>query len=67
MVVISALPSVPIGVTQERVGLAVHQHRAGAALRQPAAELGAVEEQIVAQHIEQRRIRLGRTCCGWLH
>ncbi len=40
--------------------LAVHQHRAGAALGQPAAELGAVERQVVAQHIEQRGVRLGR-------
>ena len=40
--------------------LAVDQHRAGAALRQPAAELGAVELEIVAQHVEQRRVGLGR-------
>ena len=39
MVVISAVPSWPIGVTQERTGLAVDEHRAGAALRQAAAEL----------------------------
>ena len=59
-VVISLSPSAPIGVTQERIGSAVDQHRAGAALGKAAAELGAVETEIVAQHVEQRRIRLGR-------
>src|SRR3974390_529009 len=39
-------------------GTAVNQHRAGAALCKPAAELGAVELEIVAQHIEQWRIGL---------
>ena len=53
-------PERPTGVTQERVGLAVDQHGAGAALREPAAEFGAVELEIVAQHVEQRRVRLGR-------
>src|SRR5262245_29874670 len=38
----------------------VGQHRAGAALGKAAAELGAVELEIVAQNIEQRRVRLGR-------
>ena len=36
--------------------LAVEQDGAGAALAQPAAELGAVECQLVAQHVEQRRV-----------
>ena len=40
-------------------GLAVHHHRAGAALTEPAAEFGGVELEILAQHIEQRRIRIG--------
>ena len=40
--------------------LAVDQHRAGAALRQPTAELRPGEEQIVPQHVEQRRIGFGR-------
>src|SRR5262249_8950197 len=40
--------------------LAVDQHRSGAALGKPAAEFGAVERKVVAQHVEQRRIRLGR-------
>src|SRR5262245_388673 len=40
--------------------LAVDQHGAGAALRQSTAELGAVELEIVAQHVEQRRVGLGR-------
>ena len=36
--------------------LAVDDHRAGAALAEAAAEFGGVELEIVAQHIEQRRI-----------
>src|SRR5438876_5546747 len=40
-------------------GRAVDQHRAGAALRQAAAVFGAIELEIVAQHVEQRRVRLG--------
>ena len=39
---------------------AVEQHRAGAALGEPAAEFGAVQREIVAQHVEQRRIGLRR-------
>src|SRR5260221_185536 len=38
---------------------AVDQHRAGAALRHAAAVFGAIELEIVAQHVEQRRVRLG--------
>jgi len=38
--------------------LAIDQHRASAALRQAAAEFGAVELEVVAQHVEQRRVRL---------
>ena len=38
---------------------AVDQNRAGAALLEPAAELGAIEGEIVAQHVEQGRIGLG--------
>jgi hypothetical protein len=38
--------------------IAVHDHRAGAALRQAATEPGAVLVEIVAQHVQQRR--------GWL-
>src|SRR6266404_1172913 len=41
-------------------GLAVHQHRARAALREPAAELGAVQLEIVAQYIKEGRVRLDR-------
>ena len=36
--------------------LAVDQDGAGAALAEAAAELGAVERQLVAQHVEQRRV-----------
>jgi ABC-type uncharacterized transport system substrate-binding protein len=39
---------------------AVDQHRAGAALRKPTPEFGAVELEIVAKHVEQRRVRLRR-------
>ena len=35
-------------------GVAIDQHGAGAALAQPAAELGAGETEVVAQHVEQR-------------
>src|ERR1700730_4244739 len=38
----------------------VDEHHAGAALAKPAAELGGVEAKIIAQHVEQRRVRLGR-------
>ena len=37
-------------------GLAVHQHRAGAALAQAAAVFGPLQSQVVAQHVEQRRV-----------
>src|SRR4051794_35621747 len=40
-------------------GDAVDQYRAGAALREPAAELGAVKLEIVAQNVKQRSVRLG--------
>ncbi len=36
-------------------GLAIDDHGAGAALAQPAAELGAVQLKIVAKGVEQRR------------
>src|SRR5262249_52747715 len=39
---------------------AVDKHHAGAALAKPAAELGGTEAKIIAQHVEQRRVRLGR-------
>ena len=45
-------------------GLVVDEHGAGAALPQPAAELGAVEAEIVAQGVEQRRIRVGVDSMG---
>src|SRR5262249_234949 len=38
----------------------VDEHGAGAALRQPAAELRAIELEVVAKHVKQRRVRLGR-------
>src|SRR6266852_4729558 len=36
--------------------LAVHQHGARSALRQPASELGPVQLQVVAEHVEQRGV-----------
>src|SRR5579885_3543123 len=39
--------------------LAVNVHRAGAALREPAAEMRVVEAKIPAQGIEQRHVRIG--------
>src|SRR5262249_19136055 len=38
---------------------AVGQHRAGAALRQPAAEAWSLEVQLVREHVEQRRVGAG--------
>ena len=38
--------------------LAVGDHRAGPALLQPAAELGAHQPEPVAQHVDQRRVRV---------
>lgn len=40
-------------------GLAVKQYRASAALPKPTPEFGAVQAEIVAQHIEQRRRGIG--------
>src|SRR5882757_6948696 len=40
--------------------LSIDQDRAGPALPQAAAEFGAIEAEIVAQDVEQRRVRLGR-------
>ncbi len=48
-----------IGVSHERVALAVHVHGAGAALPDPAAEFGAVEIQLIAKHPEERRVLRG--------
>ena len=39
--------------------LAVGEHGAGAALPEPAAELGGIELEVLAQHIEERRRRIG--------
>src|SRR4029453_4126499 len=40
--------------------LPVDEHGAGTALCEPAAELRAIELEIVAKHIEQRRVRSRR-------
>ena len=39
--------------------LAIEMHRAGTALREPAAEMRIVEPEIVAQRIEQRHVGIG--------
>ena len=54
-----ALPTAETGVMQERIGCAVEMHGAGAALRQPAAELRIVQPDVVAQRVEQRHVRIG--------
>ena len=36
--------------------LAVGEHRARAALFEPAAELGGAQSEVVAQHVEERRV-----------
>src|ERR1700722_11577090 len=43
---------------------AVDEHRAGAALAKPAAELRGIEAKIIAQHVEQRRVRLCPPRCA---
>ena len=52
----------PVDVAdRDRAGahrLAVDMHGAGAALRDAAAEFGAGQSELVAQHPEQRRLRL---------
>src|SRR5436309_5668961 len=58
IVVISLLATVLIRRDAGTDRLAIDQHRASAALRQAAAEFGAVELEVVAQHVEQRRVRL---------
>ena len=52
------------GSTQLRFAVAVDVHRARAAKRLAAAELAARHSQVIAQHPQQRRIRLG---VGLLH
>src|SRR5207253_7021412 len=39
--------------------LAIDHHYAGAALAKPAAELSAVQAEVVAQHIKERRRGIG--------
>ena len=56
MVVTALSPTLSTGVTQERIGLAVDMHGAGAAQGHAAAELGAGHAEHVAQHPQQRRV-----------
>jgi len=48
----------PTGIEQERLTLAVDMHRAGAALRDAAAVLGAGETGLLADCPKQRRVGL---------
>src|SRR3954468_507898 len=45
--------------------LAIDQHRAGAALAELAAMLGTREPEVLAQHLEQRLVRRGRSLDGF--
>ena len=56
MVVIFAPATAATGVAQERVGLAVEQHGAGAALAFAAAVLGAGQVEAIAQDGEKRLV-----------
>jgi hypothetical protein len=56
MVVTLRVPTADSGVTQLRVGCAVDLHGAGAAQGHAAAELGAGQLQVAAQHPQQRGV-----------
>ncbi len=58
IVVTSAPSRLPTGVTHERRVAAVHVHRAGPALGDPAPGIGACEPALVAQEPEQRQGRI---------
>ena len=62
MVVTACLPTADTGVTQERIGAAVDVHGAGAAEAHAAAELGALQIQLVAQHPQERRVAVDVHC-----
>ena len=59
MVVISLVSSALIGVTQERTARPSISTVQAPHCDSPQPILGAVEFEIVAQHVEQRRVRLG--------
>jgi hypothetical protein len=54
--VILPLPTADSGVTHERIG---ELHRAGATLRQPAAEMRIVQTEVVAERVKQGHVRIG--------
>ena len=58
IVVISEVPTLSKAVMQERTGGAVEMHGAGAAERDPAAELCAGHAEHVAQHPEEWRVAI---------
>ncbi len=60
-----------IGVWRRDTGAhfaAIHRHRTGAALREPAAEARALQAEFVLQHIQQRRVgrRLAPAAFSWI-
>ena len=56
--VVTALPAAAdTGKLQDLTGRPSMWTRAGPALRDPAAELGAGEPELIADHPEQRRFR----------
>ena len=59
MVVISLAGDAPHRLGAAFLRLAVDQHHAAAALLEPAAEARAHEAELVAQHVEQRRLFVG--------
>ena len=58
MVVIFLPAAAETGNEQERTGSPFTMHGAGAALRDAAAELGALQVEHVAQHPQQRHLGL---------
>ena len=59
--VVMDLPPTRADLARAGIGrLAVDQHHAGAALLGAAAELGAAQAELVAQHRQQRRAAVGR-------
>ncbi len=56
--ILSVAFTVPTGIEQERMHLAVDVHRAGAALRDAAAVFGAGQADVLADHPQQRRVVL---------
>ena len=63
MVVMGRRATDAAGVTHDRVAVAVHEHRAGAADPAAATEFGTAELKSVAQHPQQRMSESTFTLC----